>query len=137
MANVLERVLRVGEGRTLRRLKNYAEAVNHLEDAFSELTDDELRDETVQLRERYSNGESLDDLLPEAFAAVREATKRTLGMRPFDVQLMGGAALHLGNIAWRVSRELKCDPKNGHILGDAEATKLSSRKYEPGWEPKV
>ena len=99
MANVLERVLRVGEGRILRRLKNYAEAVNHLEEAFSELTDDELRDETVALRERYSGGESLDDLLPEAFAAVREAAKRTLGMRPFDVQLMGGAALHLGNIA--------------------------------------
>ena len=60
MANVLERVLRVGEGRTLRRLKNYAEAVNHLEDAFSELTDDELRNETVELRERYAAGESLE-----------------------------------------------------------------------------
>ncbi|MEO8261794.1 MAG: preprotein translocase subunit SecA [Pseudolysinimonas sp.] len=99
MANVLERVLRVGEGRLLRRLKNYAEAVNHLEESFEELTDDELRDETVSLRERHANGESLDDLLPEAFAAVREASKRTLGLRHFDVQLMGGAALHLGNIA--------------------------------------
>ncbi|MAT18989.1 MAG: preprotein translocase subunit SecA [Leifsonia sp.] len=99
MANVLERVLRVGEGRTLRRLKNYAEAVNHLEEAFAELTDDELRNETAELRERYSDGESLDDLLPEAFAAVREAAKRTLGFRPFDVQVQGGAALHLGNIA--------------------------------------
>ncbi len=99
MANVLERVLRVGEGRILRRLKNYADAVNHLEESFTDLTDDELRDETVQLRERYANGESLDDLLPEAFAAVREASKRTLGLRHFDVQLMGGAALHLGNIA--------------------------------------
>jgi len=99
VANVLERVLRVGEGRLLRRLKNYAEAVNQLEDDFVALTDDELRNETVELRERYSNGESLDDLLPEAFAAVREASRRTLGMRPFDVQLMGGAALHLGNIA--------------------------------------
>tara|TARA_R110002167_G_scaffold31624_1_gene103773 strand:- start:1889 stop:4708 length:2820 start_codon:yes stop_codon:yes gene_type:complete len=99
VANVLERVLRVGEGRTLRRLKNYAEAVNHLEEAFAELTDDELRNETAELRERYSDGESLDDLLPEAFAAVREAAKRTLGFRPFDVQVQGGAALHLGNIA--------------------------------------
>ena len=78
MANVLERVLRVGEGRTLRRLQRYAAAVNQLEDDFTELTDDELRNETVELRERYSNGESLDDLLPEAFAAVREAAKRTL-----------------------------------------------------------
>src|SRR6185312_4526865 len=83
----------------LRKLEGYAQAVNALEDDFKELTDDELRNETVELRERYSNGESLDDLLPEAFAAVREASKRTLGMRHFDVQLMGGAALHLGNIA--------------------------------------
>ena len=99
MANVLERVLRFGEGRLLRRLKNYAEAVNHLEESFEELTDEELRAETVQFRERFADGESLDDLLPEAFAAVREASKRTLGLRHFDVQLMGGAALHLGNIA--------------------------------------
>ena len=99
MANVLERVLRVGEGRTLRRLKHYAEAINHLEEHFEELTDDELRDETKQFRDRYADGESLDDLLPEAFAAVREASKRTLGLRPFDVQLMGGANLHLGNIS--------------------------------------
>src|SRR5690554_1949399 len=83
----------------MRRLQRYAAAINQLEDDFTELTDDELRNETVELRERYSNGESLDDLLPEAFAAVREAAKRTLGMRHFDVQLMGGAALHLGNIA--------------------------------------
>ncbi len=99
MANVLERALRVGEGRLLRRLKNYAEAVNHLEDDFTDLSDEDLKHETVELRERFANGESLDDLLPEAFAAVREAAKRTLGMRHFDVQLMGGAALHLGNIA--------------------------------------
>ena len=99
VASVLEKVLRVGEGRTLRRLEAYAKAVNALEDDFSELTDEELQHETVELRERYSNGESLDDLLPEAFAAVREASKRTLGMRHFDVQIMGGAALHLGNIA--------------------------------------
>ncbi len=99
MANVLERALRMGEGRLLRRLKNYADAVNHLEEDFKELTDEDLKNETVELRERHANGESLDDLLPEAFAAVREAAVRTLGMRHFDVQLMGGAALHLGNIA--------------------------------------
>src|ERR1700712_3684763 len=99
VANVLEKVLRVGEGRTLRRLKAYAKAVNDLEDDFKTLTDEELHNETAELRERYTNGESLDDLLPEAFAAVREAASRTLGMRHFDVQLMGGAALHLGNIA--------------------------------------
>ncbi|MGV8913454.1 MAG: preprotein translocase subunit SecA [Rhodoglobus sp.] len=99
MANVLERALRVGEGRLLRRLKSYAQAVDHLEEDFKTLTDDELKHETVELRERYAAGESLDDLLPEAFAAVREAASRTLGMRHFEVQLMGGAALHLGNIA--------------------------------------
>ncbi|MEO6942100.1 MAG: preprotein translocase subunit SecA, partial [Terrimesophilobacter sp.] len=99
MANVLERVLRVGEGRTLRRLERFAHAINQLEDDFKELTDEELKNETHELRERYSAGESLEDLLPEAFAAVREASVRTLGMRPFDVQLMGGAALHLGDIA--------------------------------------
>lgn len=99
MANVLEKVLRVGEGRTLRRLKAYAKAVNELEDDFTGLTDDELKHETEELRERHQAGESLDDLLPEAFAAVREASKRTLGLRHFDVQIMGGAALHLGNIA--------------------------------------
>ncbi|WP_341954181.1 preprotein translocase subunit SecA [Salinibacterium sp. TMP30] len=99
MANVLERALRVGEGRLLRRLKGYAKAVDHLEEDFKTLTDDELKHETTELRERYAAGESLDDLLPEAFAAVREAAGRTLGMRHFEVQLMGGAALHLGNIA--------------------------------------
>ena len=99
MANVLERVLRVGEGRTLRRLQRYAEAVDHLEEDFKELTDEQLKGETTELRERYANGESLDDLLPEAFAAVREASVRTLGLRHFNVQLMGGVALHLGNIA--------------------------------------
>jgi preprotein translocase subunit SecA len=99
VANVLERALRVGEGRLLRRLKHYASAVNQLEADFTDLTDEELKNETVELRERYAKGESLDDLLPEAFAAVREAAKRTLGMRHFDVQLMGGANLHLGNIS--------------------------------------
>jgi preprotein translocase subunit SecA len=99
VASILEKVLRVGEGRVLRRLEQYAQAINALEDDFSHLTDEELKNETVLLRERYSGGESLDDLLPEAFAAVREASSRTLGLRHFDVQLMGGAALHLGNIA--------------------------------------
>jgi len=99
VASILERVLRVGEGRTLKRLEHYAKAVNALEEDFTSLSDEELKHETVELRERYAGGESLDDLLPEAFAAIREAAKRTLGMRPYDVQLMGGAALHLGNIA--------------------------------------
>ena len=99
MANILDKVLRAGEGRVLAKLRSITEAVNALEEEFVKLTDAELADETNQLRARYAAGESLDDLLPEAFAAVREASKRTLGMRHFDVQVMGGAALHLGNIA--------------------------------------
>ncbi|WP_308011070.1 preprotein translocase subunit SecA [Streptomyces sp. AC495_CC817] len=99
MANPLEKLLRAGEGRIIRRLNQVVKAVNALEEDISKLTDDELRNETNELRERYAKGETLDQLMPEAFAAVREAAKRTLGMRAYDVQIMGGAALHLGNIA--------------------------------------
>lgn len=96
---VLEKVLRFGEGRILKKLSGIAHQVNTLEDAFQALSDAELREETDRFKARLADGESLDDLLPEAFAAVREASRRTLGQRHFDVQLMGGAALHLGNIA--------------------------------------
>ena len=99
MASVIDKLLRAGEGRTLAKLRTYAKAVNALEANFQSLSDSELRGETAALRERYAAGESLDDLLPEAFAAVREASVRTLGLRHFDVQIMGGAALHKGNIA--------------------------------------
>ena len=99
MASVLDRLLRAGEGRILRKLEGIAKEVNALEPHYQQLSDEELRGETKVLRERFAAGESLDDLLPEAFAAVREASVRTLGLRHFDVQLMGGAALHLGNIA--------------------------------------
>ena len=99
VANPLEKLLRAGEGRILKRLQQVVTAVNALEEDYSQLSDDELRGETAELRTRYAAGETLDELLPEAFAAVREAAKRTLGQRPYDVQLMGGAALHLGNIA--------------------------------------
>ncbi|MDQ0735536.1 preprotein translocase subunit SecA [Arthrobacter agilis] len=99
MPSLLERVLRTGDKKTLKRLRNYADAINVLEDEFREMSDAELRGETDRLKKRYADGATLDDLLPEAFAAVREASSRTLGLRHFDVQLMGGAALHLGNIA--------------------------------------
>ena len=99
MASLINKLLRAGEGRILGKLRNYVVAVNALEEDFKLLTDEQLRGETEALRERFAAGESLDDLLPEAFAAVREAASRTLGMRHFDVQIMGGAALHLGNIA--------------------------------------
>ena len=99
MAAILEKVLRFGEGRIIKKLSGLAKQVNALEDSFEALTDEELREETERLRERVTNGATLDELLPEAFATVREAARRTLGQRHFDVQLMGGAALHLGNIA--------------------------------------
>jgi preprotein translocase subunit SecA len=96
---VLSRILRAGEGKMLKRLRNIAAHINSLEDDLVELTDDELRGKTEEFRKRYSDGESLDDLLPEAFAVAREGAKRVLGQRHFDVQLMGGAALHLGQVA--------------------------------------
>ena len=99
MATVLEKLLRVGEGRTLKKLERQAKLVAELEASFADLSDEELRGETAEFKERLEKGETLDDLLPEAFAAVREASKRTIGLRPFDVQVMGGANLHLGNIS--------------------------------------
>jgi preprotein translocase subunit SecA len=96
---LFEKLLRAGEGRTLRRLEAIAQQVNALEPDFEALSDAELRAETDTFKKRLADGETLDDLLPEAFAAVREASKRTLGKRHFDVQLMGGAALHMGNVA--------------------------------------
>src|SRR5580704_811747 len=96
---ILDSVLRAGEGRILRKLKRISEQINSIEDDFVAMSDAELRAMTDEFRQRYEDGESLDELLPEAFATVREAAKRTLGQRAFDVQLMGSAALHLGNIA--------------------------------------
>jgi preprotein translocase subunit SecA len=94
-----DKMLRAGEGKILRKLTSISKQVNALEDDFVAMTDAELRGMTDEFRKRLDDGETLDDLLPEAFATVREAAKRTLGQRQFDVQIMGGAALHLGNIA--------------------------------------
>jgi preprotein translocase subunit SecA len=99
MVAILDKILRAGEGRIVKQLAKIADQVNELESVISPLTDEQLRAKTDEFRERYAAGEDLDDLLPEAFAVVREASKRTLGQRHYDVQLMGGAALHLGNIA--------------------------------------
>src|SRR5690348_10473783 len=89
----------MGEGKILRHLRQIADAVNALEEDYVDLSDAELRAQTDVLKQRLADGETLDDILFEAFAVVREAAKRTLGQRHFDVQIMGGAALHLGNIA--------------------------------------
>src|SRR6476619_6276598 len=96
---ILDKILRIGEGKILRQLEAIAKAVNAIEDDFVAMSDEELRGMTAEFRERLEKGETLDDIMPEAFATVREAAKRVLGQRHFDVQIMGGAALHLGNIA--------------------------------------
>ena len=96
---IIDKILRAGEGKLLRKLEGISKQVNALEAAFEAMSDEELKALTPAYRERIANGESLDALLPEAFATVREAAKRTLGQRHYDVQIMGGAALHLGNIA--------------------------------------
>jgi preprotein translocase subunit SecA len=96
---LLDKLLRAGEGRAVRELEKIAQQVNKFENSISALDDSALRGKTDEFKERVNKGESLDSLLPEAFAVVREAAKRTLGQRHYDVQLMGGAALHKGNIA--------------------------------------
>ena len=99
MPAIIDKLLRIGEGKILRQLESVSKAVNAIEDDFVKMTDDELRGMTAEFKQRLANGEDLDDLMPEAFATVREAAKRVIGQRHYDVQVMGGAALHLGNIA--------------------------------------
>ncbi|OLF19095.1 preprotein translocase subunit SecA [Actinophytocola xanthii] len=105
---VLSRILRAGEGRTLKHVRKIADRVNDLEDSVADLTDAQLRAKTDEFRKRYvdmsevdegTDFDALDELMPEAFAVAREAAKRVLRQRHFDVQIMGGAALHLGNVA--------------------------------------
>ncbi|MFF0742041.1 preprotein translocase subunit SecA [Streptomyces sp. NPDC004111] len=99
LGSVTNRIMRAGEGRVLRKLQGISRQVALVEDEYRDLSDPELQALTEEFKERYAEGESLDDLLPEAFAAMREAARRTLGMRHFDVQVMGGAALHLQCVA--------------------------------------
>jgi preprotein translocase subunit SecA len=97
--SVFHKILRAGEGRTLKRLEQRVIDVNALEPEYEALSDDQLAAKTIEFRERFDQGEDLDELLPEAFAAAREASKRAIGLRPFDVQLIGGMVLHEGRIA--------------------------------------
>ncbi|MEY4024229.1 MAG: hypothetical protein RLZ23_1190, partial [Actinomycetota bacterium] len=99
MSKLFDRIMRAGEGKILRDLSKLVDKVNGFEESIVPLTDEALRAKTDEFKKRLDGGETLDDLLPEAFAVVREAAKRTLGQRHYDVQLMGGAALHFGNIA--------------------------------------
>ena len=99
MVAILDKILRAGEGRALKQLEKIADLVNSHEATYVAMSDEQLRAMTETFKARLASGEDLDDLLPEAFALVREASKRTLGQRHYDVQIMGGAALHRGNIA--------------------------------------
>jgi preprotein translocase subunit SecA len=100
MLKWLNKLVGDGSEREVKRLRGeVVERVNELEPEFQKLGDDELRDKTTEFRGRLLAREDLDDLLPEAFAAVREAAKRTIGQRHFDVQLIAGAVLHYGKIA--------------------------------------
>jgi preprotein translocase subunit SecA len=96
---ILDKILRIGEGKILRELEAVARAVNAIEDEYVAMSDEELQGQTAEFKKRLEEGEALDDLMPEAFATVREAAKRVLGQRHYDVQIMGGAAMHMGNIA--------------------------------------
>jgi len=96
---LLDRALHAGEGKIIRRLNRIVGQVNSIEDDYVAMSDDELRGQTTDFKQRLDNGEDLDHLLPEAYATVREASKRVLNKRHFDVQIMGGAALHQCNIA--------------------------------------
>src|SRR3954462_2421844 len=95
----LEKALRVGEGRRLKRLREQADYIMSLEPDFEAISDDQLAGKTVEFKQRIENGEDIDELVFEAFAAVREAFKRTMGVHLFPVQAMGGIVLHEGDIA--------------------------------------
>ena len=99
MPNFLSKILSFGADKDLKAYKRIVEKINALEPTMQEMSDEELQAQTEKFKARYAEGESLDDLLPEAFATVREASVRTIGQRHFDVQLIGGIALHKGTIA--------------------------------------
>ena len=99
MLSIARKIFGTENDRKLRRMRPMVEKINALEPDFQALSDDALKGKTAEFRERLDKGEKLDNLLPEAFAAVREAAKRALGLRPYDVQLMGGMVLHEGSIA--------------------------------------
>ena len=99
MLGIAKKIFGTENDRTLKKIRPIVEKINALEPKFEAMTDDALRAQTAKFRERLKAGETLDDLLPEAFATVREGAKRTLGQRHYDVQLIGGITLHRGEIA--------------------------------------
>src|SRR5699024_11846071 len=99
MTGFLKRIFGDGNKRKLKQLEQTANDIDALENDYEQLTDEQIQEKTTEFKERFQNGETLDDLLVEAYALVREASKRVLSMRPFNVQLLGAIALHNGDIA--------------------------------------
>ncbi|MBT7429165.1 MAG: preprotein translocase subunit SecA, partial [Ilumatobacter sp.] len=120
---ILDRILRAGEGKKLKALEGIVPEINALEDDYRKLTDDALKAKTGEFRQRLENGEDLDDMLVEAFAVTREAADRTLGQRHFDVQMMGGAALHFGWVAEMKTGEGKTLTSTAPVFLNAIAQK--------------
>ena len=105
--NILSKILRIGEGKTVKNIQNLVDYINSLEVNISKLSDEQLVSKSNEFKSRFKRGESLDDLLPETFAVVREIAKRTINMRHFDVQIFGGIILHQGKIAEMATGEGK------------------------------
>ncbi|NVK00770.1 MAG: preprotein translocase subunit SecA, partial [Oceanospirillaceae bacterium] len=99
LTNILKKLFGSKNDRELKRMGKVVKLINELEPSFEALSDEELKGKTLEFRERLEQGEDLDKILPEAFAACREASKRVMGMRHFDVQLIGGMTLHEGKVA--------------------------------------
>src|ERR671932_1634876 len=99
MFNFLKKIVGDSNERVVKQITPLVDEIESLKDEYRALSDTQLREKTDEFRARLAEGETLDDILPEAFATVREASRRTLGMRPFDVQVMGGIVLHEGKIA--------------------------------------
>ena len=123
LMGILDRILRAGEGKKLKALEGIVPEINALEDDYRKLTDDALKAKTGEFRQRLENGEDLDDMLVEAFAVTREAADRTLGQRHFDVQMMGGAALHFGWVAEMKTGEGKTLTSTAPVFLNAIAQK--------------
>ena len=107
VTQVLKKMFGSRNARLVKRMRSQVKAINALEEQMVALSDAELQAKTEEFKQRHANGETLDDLLPEAFAAVREAGQRALGMRHFDVQMIGGMVLHSGKIA-EIDIDEKC-----------------------------
>ena len=140
MANFFTKLLSLGSDRQVKRLENVAKEVNALEDQIAALSDEELKGQTAKFKQKLDNGATLDDIMAEAFATVREVSKRTLGQRHFDVQLMGGAALHWGNIAElkHTTSESVPDAKEHYQrggLGDMKVKKFLNNILQEELEP--